>query len=244
MPVDTVAISQQQFKDELRRLVADNRLQEATKRLKKAASGDAYGAYRAKVLHHAGQLSAYQELLIVDTTAPAELARNRNRLSLGLLELIDKLPDDAALVARDSPPEGFSEDRLKRGMFKLLLAGKVLVILFTGFLWLTGSGLTFENFTTVAGILIPVFATYLMIMVQDVTKNRSILQPGDKRVNKGFARLAYTLVIFYPVVLILILNLLGSGSITFTQLTALMALLETLLGAYLGKVVFGLFRGE
>lgn len=244
MPVDATAINHQRFKDELRRLVADDRLADATERLGKAVVGDEYGAYRTKVLHHAGQLSAYRDLRVINTASPAELARNRNRLSLSLLELIDELPDAAALAAGNKPPEGVSEHRLKRRMFNLLLAGKILVILFTFILWQTGSGFTAENFTTVVGILIPVFATYLTLMVQDATKNRSLLQPGDKRVNKGFARLAYTLVILYPVVLIIILNLRGPGTITFAQLTALLTLVETGLGAYLGKVVFGLFRGE
>ena len=244
MPVDTAAIDHQRFKDELRRLVADNRLRNATKRLRKAVAGEEYGGYRSKVMQYSGQLSAYEDLLIVNTNSPAELARNRNTLSLSLLKLIDELPDAAALAAGNNPPEGVSEHRLKRWMFNILLIGKILVILFTFILWQTGSGFTAENFTTVVGILIPVFATYLTLMVQDATKNRSLLQPGDKRVNKGFARMAYTLVILYPVVLIIILNLRGPGTITFAQLTALLALVETGLGAYLGKVVFGLFRGE
>lgn len=244
MPIDSAAISQEQFKDELRRLVADNRLRAATDRLVKAAAGNEYGDYRAKVLHQAGQLTSYHELRILGTEAPAELARNRNRLSLSLLELIDAMPDAAALAAGEKAPEGLSEHRLKKRMFILLLVGKVVVLLFTTFLWLTGSGFTSENFFTVAGILVPVFATYLTLMVQDATKNRSLLKPGDKRVNKGFARMAYSLVILYPIVLIFILNLRGPGTITFMQLTGLLALVETGLGAYLGKVIFGLFRGE
>lgn len=244
MPIDSAAISQQQFKDELRRLVADNRLRDATDRLLKAAAGNEYGAYRAKVLNHAGQLTAYQELRVLNTEAPAELARNRNRLSLSLLELIDEMPDAAALTAGAKPPEGVSEHHLKKRMLNLLLFGKLIVLLFTAFLWLTGSGFTSETFLTVVGILVPVFATYLTLMVQDATKNRSLLKPGDKRVNKGFARMACTLVILYPVVLIIILNLRGPGTISFAQLIGLLALVETGLGAYLGKIVFGLFRGE
>lgn len=243
MSIDSVALTHQAFKDKLRRLVADNRLANATELLLKAAGGEEYGSYRTRVLHQSGQLTAYQELLILGTEAPAELARNRNQLSVSLLQLIDDLPDAAAIAAGEKKLEGVSEHRLKNQLFGFLLAGKIIVVFFAAFLWLTGS-MTAEHFLTVIGIIVPVFATYLALMVQDATNRRSVLQPGDKRVNKGFARMARILVILYPLVLILLLNLAGPGTITIAQLIGLLALLETGLGAYLGKLLFGLFRGE
>lgn len=232
----------QAFQAELRRLVADNRLRKASQRLDAATTAKAYGVYHRKVLQHAAQLAAYEGAIMMNTTDPAALVRNRNQLSQGLLLLIDELPDAAALAAGEQVPEGMAEDRLKKHLFWGLLVGKLSVILFAFVLWQEGSFYNAE-FLSVVGIVVPVFASYLTLMVQDATNRRSILEPGDVRVSRGFARIAYVLMVAYPVALLFTLNLFGSNELkSFAALTASLALVETGLGAYLGKVVFGLFQ--
>ncbi|MTB52771.1 hypothetical protein [Lewinella sp. W8] len=234
-------MNQEEFKDELRRLVAANRLEDASKKLLNATASDDYGEYRRLVLNHSGELTGYHQQEVMGTADPAQLTRTRNAISLKLLTLIDQLPDAAALAAAKKKPEGVAEDRLKKRLFWMLLLGKGLVIGFAALLWSTNS-FTNEQFITVVGMLVPLFAAHLTLMVQDATKHRGILKPGDKRVNTSFARMAYVLVIGYALVLLFLLNLRGPGTITFLQFTTFLALAESGLGAYLGKVVYGLFK--
>ncbi|WP_020569759.1 hypothetical protein [Neolewinella persica] len=235
-------MEQEDFKNELRRLVAANRLEASSKKLRSATASDAYGDYRTLVLNHSGQLTSYQEQQIAGATDPAALARKRNELSLNLLTLIDQLPDAAALSAAEAKPEGVAEDTLKKRLFWFLLIGKGTVITFAAILWSTGS-FSNDQFIASLGILVPLFSAHLTLMIQDATHHRSILLPGDARVNKSFARLTYLLCMLYTLALLLLLNIRGPGNITFTQFTASLALVESGLGAYLGKVVYGLFRG-
>ena len=230
------------FKTELRRLVATDRLEEATEKLLSATQAEEYGEFRSLVVHQAGQLQFYKRMQIEQTQDFATLARTRNQISFGLLDLIDELPDSATLqVKARQQARGVSEHHLKRRLFWLLLIAKLLVIGFAAFLWDTGS-FSVEQFVAVAGILVPIFAAYLTLMIQDWTQARSELGPGERLVSRGYARMTYALVLAYGVLLLFLLNLRGPGIVSFTQLTALLALAESGMGAYVGKVVFGLFR--
>jgi hypothetical protein len=235
-------VKTEEFKTELRRLVSAGRLEAATEQLLSATQGEEYGAFRSLVVHQAGQLQFYKQMQIEQTQDFATLARTRNQVSLGLLDLIDDLPDSATLQGKArQQARGVSEHRLKRRLFWLLSIAKLLVIGFAAFLWNTGS-FSVEQFVGVTGILVPIFAAYLTLMIQDWTQARNELGPGEQLVSRGYARMAYILVLAYPVLLLFLLNLRGPGVISFTQLTGLLALAESGMGAYVGKVIFGLFR--
>ncbi len=232
------------FKSELRRFVAADKLEHAVEKLLAATGGGQYGEYHDRVIHQSGQLQHYTRLRMQGTEDYADLARTRNRASLNLLDLIDQLPDSARLEElANQRPVGVSEDTLKRNLFWILVAGKAIVIAFVTFLWSTGSGFGSKEYTATLGMLIPVFAVYIALMVEDATKTRNILQPGDQRVSKRFANISYVFVVLYPLLLLFILNLRGPGSITFEQMNTFVGLTEAGLGTYVGKVIFGLFRG-
>jgi hypothetical protein len=233
------------IKTELRRLVAGNRLERATEKLLAATAGEEYGDFRSKVVHQSGQLNEYLDLQIHNTEDYDTITRNRNKISLGLLNLINDLPDAAALAAAKQAPTGVSEHKLKKRLFWALLLGKIVVLFYAFFLVDTGSGLTSKDFLTVVGILIPMFGAYLAIILQDDTKNRRILKPEDIRVTSDFARKAYLVVGVYPFILCLLLYLRATGTITsMVALTLALGFAESGWGAYVGKVIFGLFRGE
>lgn len=233
------------IKTALRRLVAGNRLEQATEQLMAATAGEEYGAFRTKVVHQAGQLREHLELQISNTEDYGTIARNRNKVSLGLLGLIDELPDAAALAAAKQKPAGVLEHKLKKRLFWALLGGKLIVLFYAFFLVDTGSALTSKDFLTVVGILIPMFGAYLAIILQDDTKNRRILKPEDIRVTTDFARKAYLVVGVYPLILCLLLYLRAVGTIpSMVALTLALGFAESGWGAYVGKVIFGLFRGE
>lgn len=231
------------FKSELRRFVAADEMEEAVDKLLAATGNGEYGEYHDQVIHQSGQLQHYARLQMQGTEDYADLARIRNRASLNILDLIDQLPDSAQLEELAAKkPEGTSEDSLKSNLFWILVIGKAIVIAFVTFLWSTNSGFGSKEYTATLGMLIPIFAVYIALMVEDATKSRTILKPGDRRVNKRFARTSYLFVILYPVILLLIINLRGPGNITFEQMNTFIGVTEAGLGTYVGKVIFGLFR--
>ena len=241
MPVEEKA----DFKTQLRRLVAGNYLQEATEKLLKATKGDEYGDFRSRVVHVSGQLNQYIDLDIDNTEDYDTVARQRNKVSLSLLELIDTLPDEAALKAGKVKPPGVSEAKLKKRLFWFLIIGKILVLFYAFFLLDTGSGFTSDDMLTTVGVLIPMFGVFLAIMLQDTTKHRRILKPGDIRLTSDFARKAYFVVVVYPLLLVFLLFLRAVGKIpTPAAFTIILGLAESGWGAYVGKVVFGLFKEE
>ncbi|MBC6996568.1 hypothetical protein QWY85_09375 [Neolewinella lacunae] len=122
--------------------------------------------------------------------------------------------------------------------------GKLIVLFFAYFQVDTG-GLGESDFLTVVGLLIPLFGAYLAIILQDDTKNRRILQPKDVRVTSDFALKAYLVVGVYPIIFCVLLHLRAIGTIpSMVALTLALGVAESGWGAYVGKVVLGLFRGE
>lgn len=232
----------EKLKQDLRRLVAGDKLKAASQRLMAATTGDEYGDYRSRVLNMSGMLQSYQQQQLRGTEDYDTLTRSRNKISLTLLGLIDELPDEAALAAQESGPLGISENTLKKRVFWLLLGGKIIVLAFAFFQYDTGGGITSEGMLTVLGILIPMFGAYLTLAFQDVTRNRNVLKPEDIRVNKAFARRTYLVVIMYPFILCGLLYLRALGIIaSMAGLTAALGLAESGWGVYVGKVIMGLF---
>ncbi len=235
------AVNVDELKTELRRLIASDQLEQVAERLLTLTAGSEYGTYHKEVVNQSQRIGYWRKLNRQGTEDYADLARTRSKVSLSLLDLVDQFPTEADLEKMNQPPPGVSENQLKRRLFYLLVIGKVIVISFVAFLWATGT-FSDNQFVSTVGLLTPVFTAYLAVMFQERTAARYAVQPGEKRVAKSFARTAYGIVAAYPVVLLLILNLRGPGDITFTQMNALLAIAESGLGAYVGKVVFGIFR--
>lgn len=231
------------FKAELRRLAAANELERLIDRLLDVVQGDEYRDYRTQVIHQSAQLEQWKRQQRQGTEDYADLARTRNRVSLVLLNLIDDFPSTEELMRKPSSPAGVSEDSLRNRLFWILVVSKLLVIGFAYLLWNSG-GFASGEFIAVAGILLPTFAVYFTLMLQHTTATRRILQPGDRRVSKGYARSAYVLAIAYPLILLLLLDSRGRGSISFPTLAGLLTATEVGMGTYVGKYVFALFRNS
>lgn len=232
-----------EFKNELRRFVAGDELEEVAERLLTVVQGDEYGDYRTDVIQQSAQLENWNRLRRLGTEDYADLARTRNRVALALLSLIDEFPTAEELMAKPQPVTGVSEDGLRSRLFWVLVVAKLLVIGFAYLLWSSG-GFSSGEFVSVGGMLLPLFTVYLTLMLQHTSDTRTILQPGDRRVSKGYARSAYVLAVVYAVVLLLLLDSRGRGSISFPVLAGILAVAEAGMGTYVGKYVFALFRGS
>lgn len=234
------------FQEDLRRLVAGDEFREATDRLLTATSGAMYQAYHAEVILFSSQLNAHWQTEVRNTEDFGVLSRNRSKLCISLLELIDAFPTEADLSKANTVPAGVSERKLKRNVFWQLMLGKTVVLFFAWFQHDTGGGLSEEDLLVVIGILIPIFGTYLNLAFQDTAKHRHILKPDDVRVNKEFANRTYLVVMAYPLILCGILYLRAKGIMitSMAALTIALGLAESGWGVYVGKVVMGLFKDQ
>ena len=191
------------------------------------------------------QLSDDQNAGILDYD---ELTRNRITLTQSLLNLIDQLPDPTLPGAAPAKPvkvRGIKEYLLKRQIFFALLAVKLYLVGYILMLWQAGTFPLME-FLTLIGIIVPLFASYLVAIFKDIAQHRHVDSPLDKRlVRRVFQWSAFLLLLVYVVALQTVIDLYGRGDLReFSQLTALITAVEGGLGVYLGQIIFSLFKKE
>jgi hypothetical protein len=231
-------------KEELLKLVADGKLDQGFTQLLAYTQTNALGNWHARTV----ELSARQEQLekreqegIED---PDELRQAQNAINKALIQLIHELPDPPPLKP-GKKPQGISEHRFKNQVLYLLLSAKMVLVIWLFTLWESGA-FTNEQFISVIGIIVPVFATYLTLVVKDATQHRHTDAPQDNRlVKRSFQMTAYWLIGTYTFVLLLVINLRGQGILNqFGQMTAMLSTVESGLGVYIGQIVFALFKKE
>lgn len=231
------------LKQTITQLIAADNLSEAVRYLLATEEGEALPDQQNDFVLLAGRLENWRTLSRQGTEDIGTITRMRNQISLAMLDISDDLP--AGLPIPDLPalprPEGISENTLKNRLLWCLLGAKLIVIGFVLTLWQSGS-FTNEQFMATLGLLIPVFATYLTLMFKDRVSRRHALPHPDTYVTKSFQRTAIGLVIAYALTLLGVINLRGPGIISFVQMNTLLALVESGMGAYVGQVIFALFK--
>ncbi len=237
-------MNREELQETLRRRVAADRLDEAIDGLLSASRGAAFGEFRTRVLAQEGQLSYLKRLRQSGTQDFADLVRTRNQLGLNLLDLIGELPAEGELTALEEKKKtGVAESTVRAWLFRLLVVGKLTVIGYLFLLWRTGSNVTREQFFVTLGVIVPMFAAHLTLMVGRSTDDRYLLvDTDDKLLRSNFAQLTYGLAITYPLLLLFFLYLLGPGDIDFTEMNVGLGITEATLGAWLGKVVTGVVK--
>jgi ethanolamine transporter EutH len=107
------------------------------------------------------------------------------------------------------------------------------------------NGMDPETFTlTALGIIIPLFAAYISVIVNNFVKNANVTNPDEKQVNLPFVFIGFFFSTVLIVFLILILVLRVQNIIQDeTWLKTFLGFGETLFGTYLGTIVLSLFQG-
>ncbi len=239
-----IASDMKMMKPYVQQLLAADQVGEALEYLLVVDAPVVDADFRTQVILQSSQYRHYEKLVRDNTEDFADLVRTRNKATLALLQLSEALPDDLPLPTlppKAQAPQGVSENKLKARLLWLLATAKIAVLGFTYTLWQSGS-FTNEQYMATAGLLVPIFVAYLSLLVKDQTERRHAIAHPDKHVTRTFERMVYGMVIAYIVVLLLILNLRGPGTISFTQMNALLALAESGLGVYVTQVVFGMLK--
>jgi hypothetical protein len=134
------------------------------------------------------------------------------------------------------------ESKFKSRLTWYILISKILVILYILFEY-SVQGYDAEQTMSLITLIVPLFAVYLSAMIKDASENRYVEAELiiDKHVKKSFVQLSNFLFLLYPLALIGIIY--GGGempSFKFTQ--SGITIIESGLGAYIGQIVFSMFR--
>lgn len=239
----------------IKALIADNRLEQAITQFMTYAEQHGLADLHNQLVIQSGKLQQYLREKNLGTTDYADLTRTRVNISLALLDLTNQIPEEAKSPRSGKLP-GVSEQRLKRQVLFLLAVGKVLLFLYIFTLWQSG-GMTFEGFLGTMGIVFPVFATYLSMAYQDMLLHRHDYKANDKlRVSRAVQLSAFFFfaVYYLAIFTVLYLNTIGeipdpgkhseSGMPSYKNLFAMLALVESFIGVYIGKLIFSLFKKE
>lgn len=246
------------FQQECRRLIAENRLDQAIEQLLGFTEDHGLTELHNQVILQEGKLGQYANHIVQGTVDYDDLTRTHANISLALLDLVKILPAPEDLPKKRTRLRGIREGRLKFQLMWALLLGKVFLF---GYLFtvMQSGGLPFTGFLLVAGVIFPNFANHLTTILQERLSNKYRHHTNKaKRINRGIQWTVYFVLGLYLAGLFLTLEFYLSGQVprvrqetqagvmvtTFENLLLLLALIESSLGVYLGSVVHNLYKGK
>ena len=173
-----------------------------------------------------------------------EFSRTQAKIAYDLTAVLEELP------AQPAPNAGrkklLDEATFKKRLFYGMIAAKTAVLLrlwyHSNFAGGMGSFTKSELFATVA-LLAPVFVAYLSAMLADYLRQHQQDTIGIKRYVSGpLVSTAYWLIPLHALALMYVIEMKAATEITFAEMNTGLALVETLLGGYIGQIVFSFFK--
>jgi|GEM_PF-714617 len=173
-----------------------------------------------------------------------EFSREQAKIAYQLTGILSSLPEKA------SPQRGqkklLDEATFKKRLFYGLIAAKALVLLrlmyHSNFSSGTGGFTKAELFATM-GLLAPVFVTYISAMLADYLRQHQRNEWRAPRYVSGpLVTMGYWLIPLHALALIYIIEQKAATELSFAEMNTGLALVETLLGGYIGQIVFAFFK--
>lgn len=131
----------------------------------------------------------------------------------------------------------------KIGMF--LIISHFVIIFLVVILYLF-KGFLFEEMTTTIALIIPMFSIYTTAIIKYIIANSKLNRGFSETVTKEFVFITFfvpSLFVFF-LTAIIILKALNIGFSDFEQFKIMLAISETVFGAYVGLVMSSLFEIE
>jgi len=177
-----------------------------------------------------------------------EFSRAHAKIAYDLTAILEDLPDQPAPNA--GKRKLLDEAVFKKRLFYFLCISNLVVMYRVYYLspfWTSSLRSISETFAII-GLLIPVFAAYLPVMLGDYLRTHREGLPLRRRYVSGpLITVAYWLFPIYTFLLLYVLEMYAGGTdvaVRFADLTAGISLIETLLGGYIGQIVFAFFKKE
>lgn len=237
----------------LKTLIADNKIKEAIDLLLVFTEREGMAGLYNQVIIQSGRYAKVKNERNQGSVNYGDITRMQVNINLALLDIIDQLPQEQTETEQKKKLPGLSLKSFKKQIFRMLVIGKVLIFIYLLTLWQSG-GLTFHGWIGTMGIIFPVFATYLAIAFQDSLDRKLVPSIKDeKRISRGIQRTAYLLFLIYYIAFFLVFYLQANGDIpdpgiskensipTYKNYYTLLALIETYIGVYLGRLISTIF---
>jgi hypothetical protein len=166
-------------------------------------------------------------------------SRAHAQITHSLTDWVDRLPDE--------PTPGKKRRRLlteatfKKRLFYLLCLIKVAVILRLSYHWSTG-GFSNDQFQGTVALLAPALAAYISVMVADYLRQHHKGPQPPRYISGPLVTFSYFLMPIYGLLLLLFIELKAKTVFSFAEMNTWLALVESVLGAYVGQIVFAFFR--
>jgi hypothetical protein len=229
-------------KRDIRSMIAAGNLESATQ----AALSYAEYCQEAEVLNGltvmAGNLEAHKKKWDTGQIAYEEYSRAHAQVTHGLAGWLDRLPDIPTRATKKR--RLVDEGKFKSQVFYFLCLAKVLAIVYVVFHW-SGGGFNKEQFFSTIGILGPTFGAYISVMLADYLRaQKEGPKPERRLVLVPVLKLSYWLFPAYVLCIVYVINLKIVGNLTIGEMNTALAMVETLLGGYIGQIVFAFFSKE
>lgn len=245
----------------LRNLIAHNQLEAVLKVLHGFGETSEAAPFRDEISLLSARYKAVEQDAHSDAVPADEVRQARNRLSHALLKLVGDLekelppPAQAQLeslaAAIPAPPggdkspasRGLRENSLKVQVFFLLLLVKLYIFFHLMTLWQSG-GFYDKQFWHAVGLITPILAAYLSLMLKDLFDRRHEPSRNSLRVGRHMQGVVYAVFGVYALAFFLVLSERGrlGEQFDFDSLINSFSLIETLLGAMIGLIVSTLFK--
>ncbi len=135
------------------------------------------------------------------------------------------------------------ESTFKKRVFYLLCIIKAGVLVRLWYHWTTG-GFSQEQFQSTATLLAPAFAAYISVMIADYLRQSKDRDPVPRYMAGPLVTFSYWLFPIYAFLLIIFMENKAAGNLSYSGMNFWIALVESVLGGYIGQIVFALFKRE
>ena len=152
---------------------------------------------------------------------------------------IHRLPDQASPASRKV--KLVTEASFKKGVFYALCITKIIVISRLAYHWSTG-GFNNDQFQATVALLAPTLAAYISVILADYLRQHHADISSPRYLSGPLVTFSWVLFPVYALLLLLFLELKAKTVISFIQMNFWLALTESVLGGYIGQLVFAFFK--
>ncbi|MEZ4919363.1 MAG: hypothetical protein R2792_09675 [Saprospiraceae bacterium] len=224
----------------IRQLVAEGKLAPAAQAALEYAEQSGIAETTNALTALSAQLKKNRQLWSTGQLDYSEYSTQHARFTQALLDALDRLPEHPSPAAARRM---IREDVFKKRLLWMLALGKLLVLGRFGYHWSTG-GFNDEQGWAAIGILAPTLAGYLYVVLEDYLRAHRAQSEAVRYVSGPLVRFVYLIIPLYIIALIFLIEKKAMSSISNAQMTAGFALVETVLGGYVGRVVSAFFHNN
>ena len=188
-----------------------------------------------------GQLKEHQSKWNAGLINYETFSLNHAQIAHGLTQWVSSLPD------HPKPTTGkkklLTEATFKKLVFYGLILAKFFVVLWLSYHWSTG-GFTVAEFKATATLLIPAFAGLIAVILADYLRQQKQTVQYPRYLSGPLVTFSYWLFPLYALSLIFVIGLKASSGMKFADMSFWIALIESVLGGYVGQIVHTFFKKE